>query len=141
MLLDIVNMYPSTKLPLIKQAFRYYARNLSTINRNVIDRCIEMIAFGMKTALVRFQDKYYNYKGVVGNDTVEPSEDNDSLAIRAFEAAFCADTGATFLYEMCENIFGKMKYVGSYRDGGLMIFESPKTTEEAIRWVRDFQLQ
>eukprot|EP00957_Ditylum_brightwellii_P144821 11030464-Ditylum_brightwellii.AAC.1 len=63
MSLDIVNMYPSTKLYLIKQAFHYYAKDLSTTNRNLIERCIEMIAFGMKTTLVRFQDKYYNYKG------------------------------------------------------------------------------
>eukprot|EP00957_Ditylum_brightwellii_P036518 2766062-Ditylum_brightwellii.AAC.1 len=55
-----------------------------------------MIAFGMKTTLVRFQGKYYNYKGVVGNGTVEASEDNNDLAIGAFEVAFCADTGATF---------------------------------------------
>eukprot|EP00957_Ditylum_brightwellii_P131223 10008405-Ditylum_brightwellii.AAC.1 len=60
MSLDIVNMYPSTKLSLIKQAFRYYAKDLSTTNRNIIKRCIEMIAFGMKTTLVRFQDNYYN---------------------------------------------------------------------------------
>eukprot|EP00957_Ditylum_brightwellii_P026645 2014753-Ditylum_brightwellii.AAC.1 len=96
MLLDIVNMYPSTKVSLIKQAFRYYARNLSTINRNVIKQCIEMIAFRMKTTLVRFQDKYYNYKGVVGNDAAETNDDDNKLAIGAFEVSFCADTGATF---------------------------------------------
>eukprot|EP00957_Ditylum_brightwellii_P055787 4227407-Ditylum_brightwellii.AAC.1 len=51
-----------------------------------------MIAFGMKTTLVRFQDKYYNYKGVIGNDTEKGSEDDNGLAIGAFEVAFCADT-------------------------------------------------
>eukprot|EP00957_Ditylum_brightwellii_P046847 3555672-Ditylum_brightwellii.AAC.1 len=64
MSLDIVNIYPSSKLSLIKQSFRYYAKDLSTTNRNVIEWCIKMIAFGMKTTLVHFQDKYYNYKGV-----------------------------------------------------------------------------
>eukprot|EP00957_Ditylum_brightwellii_P044476 3374085-Ditylum_brightwellii.AAC.1 len=34
MLLDIVNIYPSTKLSLINQAFCYYAKDLSTTNRN-----------------------------------------------------------------------------------------------------------
>eukprot|EP00957_Ditylum_brightwellii_P021202 1598352-Ditylum_brightwellii.AAC.1 len=85
-----------------------------------------MIAFGMKTTLVQFQDNYYNYKGVVGNDMVEASEDDNGLAIGAFESAFCADTGATFVYEMCENIIGKMNYARTYRDDGLTIFEGRK---------------
>eukprot|EP00957_Ditylum_brightwellii_P055788 4227408-Ditylum_brightwellii.AAC.1 len=61
----------------------------------------------MKTTLAQFQDKYYNYKGVVGNDMKKASKDKNGLAIGAFEAAFCADTGASFVYEMCENIIGK----------------------------------
>eukprot|EP00957_Ditylum_brightwellii_P131705 10045314-Ditylum_brightwellii.AAC.1 len=141
MSLDIVNMYPLTKLSLIKQAFCYYAKDLSTTNRNVIEQYIEMIAFGMKTALVQFQDKYYNYKGVVGNDTEETIDDDNGLAIGAYEVAFCTDTGATFVYEMCKNILGKMKYAGTYWDDGLTIFEGWKTTKEAIQWVCDFQLQ
>jgi hypothetical protein len=141
MSLDIVNMYPSTKLSLIKQAIRYYAKDLSTTNRNIIERCIEMIAFGMKTTLVRFQDKYYNYKGVVGNDMGTATDDDNGLAIGAYEAAFCADASATFVYEMCENIFDKMKYLGTYRDDGLTVFEGRKTRNEAIRWLRTFQMQ
>eukprot|EP00957_Ditylum_brightwellii_P200702 15299991-Ditylum_brightwellii.AAC.1 len=86
----------------------------------------------MKTTLVHFQDKHYNYKGVVGNDTEETNDDANRLAISAYEAAFCADTKATFVYEMCKNILGKMKYVGTYRDDGLIIFKGRKTIEEAI---------
>eukprot|EP00957_Ditylum_brightwellii_P098257 7486461-Ditylum_brightwellii.AAC.1 len=55
-----------------------------------------MIAFGMKTTLVRFQDNYYNYKGVVGNDTETTNNNDNGLAIGAYKAAFCADAGATF---------------------------------------------
>eukprot|EP00957_Ditylum_brightwellii_P153302 11667055-Ditylum_brightwellii.AAC.1 len=100
-----------------------------------------MIIFGMKTALVRFQDKYYNYKGVVWNDMEDGSKDDNGLAIEAFEAALCVDTGATFVYEMCENIIGKLKYAGTYQDDGLTIFDGQKTVQEAIEWVCDFQLQ
>eukprot|EP00957_Ditylum_brightwellii_P055086 4175090-Ditylum_brightwellii.AAC.1 len=100
-----------------------------------------MIAFRMKTTPVQFQDKYYNYKGVVGNATENGSKDDNGLAIGAFEAAFCVDTGATFVYEMCENIIGKMKYAGTYHDDGLAIFEGRKTVQEAIKWVCNFQLQ
>eukprot|EP00957_Ditylum_brightwellii_P048001 3645079-Ditylum_brightwellii.AAC.1 len=37
-----------------------------------------MIAFRKKTSLVRFQDEYYNYKGVVGNDTGGTSKNPES---------------------------------------------------------------
>eukprot|EP00957_Ditylum_brightwellii_P181514 13826606-Ditylum_brightwellii.AAC.1 len=34
-----------------------------------------------------------------------------------------------------------MKYAGTYRDDGLTIFEGRKTTNETIRWLRNFQMQ
>eukprot|EP00957_Ditylum_brightwellii_P041008 3105033-Ditylum_brightwellii.AAC.1 len=86
-----------------------------------------MIAFGMKTTLVQFQDQYFNYKGVVGNEEEQNNEDNNGLAIGAFKAAVCADTSATYVYEMCETITKKLKYVGSYQDDGLAIFDERKT--------------
>eukprot|EP00957_Ditylum_brightwellii_P107396 8195023-Ditylum_brightwellii.AAC.1 len=92
MSLDIVNMYPSTKCLLIRKAIRHYAQNLPTKHKQEIEQCLDMIAFGMKTTLVRFQDQYFNYKGVVGNDEEQNDEDNNGLAIGAFEVAFCADT-------------------------------------------------
>eukprot|EP00957_Ditylum_brightwellii_P059405 4510422-Ditylum_brightwellii.AAC.1 len=99
-----------------------------------------MINFGMKTTLVRFQEDYYNYKGVVGNDTDETNDDNNGLAIGAFEAAFCAAASATNVYEMRKNIIGQLKYTRIYRDDGLTIFEGRKTISEIIKWTRDFQI-
>mmetsp|Transcript_14767 Transcript_14767/g.21694 ORF Transcript_14767/g.21694 Transcript_14767/m.21694 type:complete len:149 (+) Transcript_14767:727-1173(+) len=60
MSMDIVNMYPSCKLKLIKQAFRHYARNLPRKHKKTIEKCIEMIAFGMKATLIRYRDEYFN---------------------------------------------------------------------------------
>eukprot|EP00957_Ditylum_brightwellii_P150272 11444191-Ditylum_brightwellii.AAC.1 len=85
MSLDIVNMYPSTRLLLIKKAIRHYARNLPTNKKIEIEQCLSMIAFGMKTTL-----------GVVGSGEEQENEDNNGLAIGAFGAAFCADTNATY---------------------------------------------
>eukprot|EP00957_Ditylum_brightwellii_P000584 45073-Ditylum_brightwellii.AAC.1 len=82
--------------------------------------------------LVRFQDQYFNYKGVVGNEEEQHDEDNNRLAIGAFGVAFCADTGATYVYEMCEMIIKKLKYAGSYRDDGLAIFNGRKTVKQTV---------
>eukprot|EP00957_Ditylum_brightwellii_P143074 10901119-Ditylum_brightwellii.AAC.1 len=96
MSLDIVNMYPSTKLLLIKKAFCYYTYNLPKKDRTIIKKCLKMIAFGMKTMLVCFQNRYYNYKGVVEEGSKMVNEDNNGLAIGAFESAFCADVALTY---------------------------------------------
>ena len=42
--LDIVAMYPSIQ----KKAVRYFARELSSENNQKIEKCLEMIGFGMK---------------------------------------------------------------------------------------------
>eukprot|EP00957_Ditylum_brightwellii_P045851 3478550-Ditylum_brightwellii.AAC.1 len=81
-----------------------------------------MIAFDMQTVLIKFEDKYYNYKGVVKEDGRTEEKDDNTLAPGAFEAAFCMDTGATCIYEMCEEIIEKLMYAGTYCDYGLMIF-------------------
>eukprot|EP00957_Ditylum_brightwellii_P206375 15348099-Ditylum_brightwellii.AAC.1 len=80
MSLDVVNMYPSTKLLLIKKAFCYYARNLPKKDRTIINKCLKVIAFGMKTMLIFFQDRYYNYKGVVEEGSKTDNEDNNGGA-------------------------------------------------------------
>eukprot|EP00957_Ditylum_brightwellii_P112524 8578278-Ditylum_brightwellii.AAC.1 len=99
-----------------------------------------MITFGMQTTLVRFQYQYYNYKGVVAGDKTEANEDNNGLAIGAYESAFCADISATYTYDMCDKIFAKLRYTGLYQDDGLAIFEGKKTRRQTITWLCDFQL-
>ena len=102
-----------------------------------------MIAFGMKTTLVRYEDKYYNYKGVVGGESgnEEQNEDENGLAIGAYEAAFCADVSAAYIYEKSEKLLKKLRYAGSYRNDGLAIFNHRLSTKQAIHWLRRFQLQ
>eukprot|EP00957_Ditylum_brightwellii_P077868 5918577-Ditylum_brightwellii.AAC.1 len=96
MSMDIVNMYPSCKLRLIKQAFHYYGRNLQSKEKKTIEKCIKMIAFGMKSTLLRYKNEYFKYKGVIDNNANDDDEDENGLAIGSYKAAFCADVGATY---------------------------------------------
>eukprot|EP00957_Ditylum_brightwellii_P039118 2957464-Ditylum_brightwellii.AAC.1 len=50
------------------------------------------------------------------------NEDENSLAIRAFEVAFYMGMGATYIYEICEEIIEKLKCAKAYQDGGLAMF-------------------
>eukprot|EP00957_Ditylum_brightwellii_P009334 706349-Ditylum_brightwellii.AAC.1 len=140
MSLDIVNMYPSTRLPLIKWALCHYLQTLPKEEKQRIECCITMIAIEIKTMPIQFQDQYYNYKGVVNEDGDETNEDNNGLAIGAFELAFCTDISATYTYEICKEILTKLKYASSYRDDGLAIFEGKKTCCQTILWLHEFQL-
>eukprot|EP00957_Ditylum_brightwellii_P021195 1597687-Ditylum_brightwellii.AAC.1 len=99
-----------------------------------------MIAFGMKIMLVHFQDQYYNYKGVVNCDENKTNEDGNGLAIGAYTSAFCADISTAYTYKMCNEIFAKLKYAGSYCGDGLVIFKSKKTCHQTITWLCNFQL-
>eukprot|EP00957_Ditylum_brightwellii_P004353 330371-Ditylum_brightwellii.AAC.1 len=100
-----------------------------------------MIASGMKTTLVRFQNEYCSYKGIVEEGSKMDNKDNNGLAIGAFESAFCADVGAIYIYEMCENIIKKLLYVGTYHDDGLAIFEGQQSVNQTILWFCNFELQ
>eukprot|EP00957_Ditylum_brightwellii_P211192 15365871-Ditylum_brightwellii.AAC.2 len=127
MSLNIVNMYPSTRLSLIKKAICFFSQTLTKGEETRIEKCINMIAFGMQTMLIWFQDQYYNYKGVVGGDETKSNEDDNGLAIGAYELAFCADISATYTYKMFDQILTKLIYPKSYRDDGLAIFEGKRT--------------
>eukprot|EP00957_Ditylum_brightwellii_P110412 8420671-Ditylum_brightwellii.AAC.1 len=85
-----------------------------------------MIVLGMKTILVCFQDQYYNYKGVVGGDKTEIYEDDNGLAIGAYESVFWTDISATYTCKMCNNNFTKLRYARLYRDNGLAIFKGKR---------------
>eukprot|EP00957_Ditylum_brightwellii_P141614 10788506-Ditylum_brightwellii.AAC.1 len=50
------------------------------------------------------------------------------------------DIRATYTYEMCDEIFAKLKYARLYQDNGLAIFEGKKTQHQTITWLRDFQI-
>eukprot|EP00957_Ditylum_brightwellii_P115700 8825392-Ditylum_brightwellii.AAC.1 len=78
----------------------------------------------MKTTLVQYKDEYYNYKGEVevGSENEEQNEDENGLAIGAYEAAFWADVSAAYIYKKSEKLLKKLRYAGSYREDGLAIF-------------------
>eukprot|EP00957_Ditylum_brightwellii_P035672 2704652-Ditylum_brightwellii.AAC.1 len=100
-----------------------------------------MIAFGMKATLIRYQDEYFNYKGVTEEGVNDGDEDENRLVIGAYEAAFCADMGATYVYESNENILNKLCFAGTYRDDGLTIFNECLSHRQTIHWLCQFQIQ
>ena len=64
--IDAVAMYPSIKFPLVKKAISYFTRNLPKSQQSNVKLCLKLIAFGMSSTLLTFEDKYYEYgeKGI-----------------------------------------------------------------------------
>eukprot|EP00957_Ditylum_brightwellii_P155323 11823877-Ditylum_brightwellii.AAC.1 len=83
-----------------------------------------MIAFGTQTTLTRFKDRYLNYKGAVGGDGNVINKDDNGLAICSFEAAFCADLCATYIFKM---------------GNGLVISLGKLTQTDLAKWLKEFQ--
>eukprot|EP00957_Ditylum_brightwellii_P160488 12217594-Ditylum_brightwellii.AAC.1 len=100
-----------------------------------------MIAFGMKSTLIHYKNKYFNYKGVIDDEANDDDEDENGLAIGSYKAAFCADAGATYVYEINKRILNKLCFAGTYEDNGLTIFNEHLSLRQAIHWLHCFQLQ
>eukprot|EP00957_Ditylum_brightwellii_P001990 153202-Ditylum_brightwellii.AAC.1 len=63
MLLDIVNMYPSIRVKLIRKALNHYAKDLPTKARETINLCMDIVQLGMKSMLIQFKGCYFVYQG------------------------------------------------------------------------------
>eukprot|EP00957_Ditylum_brightwellii_P087837 6689451-Ditylum_brightwellii.AAC.1 len=100
-----------------------------------------MIAFGMKSALICYKNKHFNYKGVIDDKANDDYEDENGLAIGSYKAALCAGVGATYVYKMIKKILDKLQFAGTYQDDGLTTFNKHLSLLQAIHWLRRFQLQ
>eukprot|EP00957_Ditylum_brightwellii_P180071 13717254-Ditylum_brightwellii.AAC.1 len=103
MLLDIENMYPSVRLKLIQKALTYYSCNLSKDDKTTINECLDLIKFGMRSTLVQYHGKYYAYKSAAKCQVM--GDEDVALAISAYEATFCANVIASYVFEMTEVMF------------------------------------
>eukprot|EP00957_Ditylum_brightwellii_P034829 2639349-Ditylum_brightwellii.AAC.1 len=100
MLLDIENIYPSVRLKLTQKALTYYSCDLSKEDKTAINNCLDLIKFGMRNMLVQYHGKYYAYKGTAKGQVM--GDEDIALAIGAYEATFCADVVASYVFEMME---------------------------------------
>ena len=109
--LDIVAMYPSIQFLLVKKAVRYYAKDMSEEDKSKIEKCLQMIGFGMKNTLITFVDKYFEYGGDIDGE-------KRGLTIGGYESAWLADLVASYILKQSEKFFSEFIYYGIYRDDG-----------------------
>jgi hypothetical protein len=131
---DAEAMYPSIKFDLIKKAVEYYARNITDENEMAkVDKCLELIKFGMNTTLIQFCGVYYLYDG--DKDVMDRG-----LTIGGYESAWLADMTMGFLLEtMDQSVLDEAKYFGIYRDDGISVFPGVWTLDDMDNWRARFQ--
>ena len=78
------DFYPSVKAKLVKAAIRDFAKDLPEEDKKIIEECIEMIQFGMKSTFVRYKDQYYEYD-------IATDPENKGLSIGGYPSAWLAD--------------------------------------------------
>eukprot|EP00957_Ditylum_brightwellii_P164101 12494864-Ditylum_brightwellii.AAC.1 len=118
MLLDIVNMYPSIRVKLIRKALNHYAKDLPAKARETISLCMDIVQFEMKSTLIQFKGCYFVFQGAT--KAKEISDEDIVLAIGAYESAFLADIVASYVFKETEECFVKCIFRGIYRDDGLV---------------------
>eukprot|EP00957_Ditylum_brightwellii_P210426 15364951-Ditylum_brightwellii.AAC.1 len=96
MSLNIENIYPSVRIQLICKTLTYYSRRLSKEDKTTINNCLDLIKFGMRNTLVQYHGKYYAYKGAAKGQVM--GDKDVALVIGAYEAAFCADVVASYVF-------------------------------------------
>ena len=59
--LDAIDMYPSINFDMVKKAVDHFSKALPTKDKETIEKCLEMIEFGMSNTLITFLEKHYQY--------------------------------------------------------------------------------
>eukprot|EP00957_Ditylum_brightwellii_P001744 134325-Ditylum_brightwellii.AAC.1 len=137
MLLDIVDMYPSVRVNLIQKALQHHARNLPDYAKEIIDLCMDIVQFGMKSTLIQFRGWYFVYKGTSKDEDL--SDEDVLLTIGAYESAFLADIVASYVFEKIKECFIESLYRGIYRDDELVAFVGERTKCYIQRWLGKYQ--
>ena len=132
--IDAEAMYPSIKFDLIKKAVEYYARNITDENEiDKVNKCLDLIKFGMNTTLIQFCGVYYLYDG-------DKEVEDRGLTIGGYESAWLADLAMAFLLETFDqSVIDETKYFGIYRDDGIAAFPGTWTQAEIGDWLSVFQ--
>ena len=130
--LDIVAMYPSIQFKLVRKAIEFFAQDLPEKEKEKIEKCLEMISFGMSNTIVNFKDKFFEYDGDVDGK-------ERGLTIGGYESAWLADLVAVFILEKNKKQFENTIYHGIYRDDGFIIFKGVLSASDIKTWLSNFQ--
>eukprot|EP00957_Ditylum_brightwellii_P117327 8948610-Ditylum_brightwellii.AAC.1 len=114
MSLDIVKMYPLVHVKLIQKALQYYAKDIPNTAKETIDLCMDIVQFGGAAKGKEFSDE------------------DVTLAIRAYESVFLADIVASYVFEETEECFRECMYRGINRDDGLVVFVGTRNKREIL---------
>eukprot|EP00957_Ditylum_brightwellii_P005580 427274-Ditylum_brightwellii.AAC.1 len=80
-------------------------QSTTTDDKTTMNKCLGLIKFEMRNTLVQYRGKYYAYKGAAKGQVM--GDKDVALAIGAYEAAFCADVVASYVFEMTETLVNK----------------------------------
>ena len=125
------SLYPSIECLLVKKGISFFTRNLPKNQQSAIKLCLKLIKFGMRSTLLTFGGKYFEY----GVKVIETKR----LAIGRYESTFLVDQVAYYLFEKWYNQLKELLWNHIYRDNGLLVFQGKKLLSKIKRWRNDSQ--
>lgn len=121
--LDIIDMYPSVKIGMIRKAVEFYSQGLPLEEKKIVRKAMELVEWGMRSSLLTFDRKYFEYGRV-------EDLDDKGISIGAYEWAFFADLVANFAYSKTSNVFeAETWFMETYRDDGLQLWKKIMSME------------
>ena len=85
---------------------RSLARKLTAETNKTINICLELIRFGMRSTLISFDGKYYEYQG--------SEKEEEGLAIGGYESAFLSNLVVSYLFEKSKALLRPTTYHDIY---------------------------
>ena len=99
----------------MKKEISYFTKNLPKSHKYTVKLCLKLVAFGMSSTLLIFEEKYFEYR--------EKGTETKGLAIGGYVLAFLADLVISYLFKKYYNQFKEVLRKGIYRDNGLLVFK------------------
>eukprot|EP00957_Ditylum_brightwellii_P052363 3971561-Ditylum_brightwellii.AAC.1 len=103
----------------------------------MIDLCMDIMQFRMKSALIQFNGCYFVYQGAAKGK--ELSDKDVVLAIGAYELDFLANIVASYVFEETGECFENCVFRWIYQDNGLVVFVGNKNKHEIQEWLWKYQ--
>ena len=130
--MDAEKMYPSIQFELIRCAGNLFLQDIPEEMKDLANKCLDMIRFGMDNCFVTYEDQYRIYCGML-------PVDEKGLTIGGFESASFADLVAAYILVNAKQVFNNSIFNKIYRYDGIDIKKTILSVDEVCDSLDCFQ--
>ena len=126
-------MYCGVKFGQTQKVVNYFLQDASESDKEKVEKCLDLVKFGMASMLVTFEDQEY---WICGGDL---HVEEKSLTIGEFKSAFFVDLVPAYLLESLREMCLDSVNHSIYCDNGINTINKKISTEYMVDWLEKFQ--